>query len=75
MSEASEKNYIVSRVGTGKMKGLTFRSIQSLEPCDHSQKKVGSWDPESKSFLAKIRKVEERLGKFIQNIRKVGGET
>ena len=33
-----------------------------------------SWDPESKPLLAKIRKVEARLGKFIQNIRKVGGE-
>ena len=64
VSEASEKNYIVSRVGTGKMKGLTFRSIQSLEPCDHSQKKKGSWDPESKSFSAKIRKVEARLWKL-----------
>ena len=30
VSEASEKNYIVSRVGTGKMKGLTFRSIFKL---------------------------------------------
>ena len=38
---------------------------------DHSWKKVGSWDPESKSFLAKIRKVEARLGKFIQKLGKL----
>ena len=33
------------------------------------------WDPGSKSFSVKIRKVEARLGKFIQKTRKVGGET
>ena len=36
------------------------------------------WDPgilDPSPFSAKIRKVAARLGKFIQNIRKVGGET
>ena len=39
----------------------------------HSRKKVGTWF--QVVFSAQIRKVEARLGKFIQNIRKVGGET
>ena len=39
-----------------------------------SRKKVGSWDPgilDPSPFLAKIRKVEARLGKFIQKIGKL----
>ena len=36
------------------------------------------WDPgilDPSAFSAQIRKVEARLGKSVQKIRKVGGET
>ena len=45
----------------------------------HLGRKVGKkWDPgilDPSPLSAKIRKVEARLGKFIQKIRTVGGET
>ena len=57
----------------GSSQNVDFILKRALSPIVRKK-----WDPgilEPSPFSAKIREIEERLGKFIQNIRKVGGET
>ena len=52
---------------------VDFILKRALSPIVGKKWDLGILEPSP--FSAKIRKIEERLGKFIQNIRKVGGET